>query len=78
MMWIEKSVARVTDRHREACRVMGKVMGRTRTGTTEAYAQSLSVDCDLDLRPSDMVLVRDNRLVRMIICAKLFFNSHHA
>ena len=55
-----------------------KVMGRTRTGTTEAYAQSLSVDCDLDLRPSDMGLVRDNRLVMMIICAKLFFDSHHA
>ena len=36
-----------------------KVMGRTRTGFTEVYAQSLSTDCDLDLSPSDMVLVRD-------------------
>ena len=36
-----------------------KVIGRTRTGSTEVYAQSLSVDCDLDLCPSDMVLVRD-------------------
>ena len=26
-----------------------KVMGRTRTGFTELYAQSLSADCDLDL-----------------------------
>ena len=26
-----------------------KVMGWTRTGSTEVYAQSLSVDCDLDL-----------------------------
>ena len=26
-----------------------KVMGLTRTGFTEVYAQSLSVDCDLDL-----------------------------
>ena len=26
-----------------------KVVDRTRTGSTEVYAQSLSVDCDLDL-----------------------------
>ena len=39
--------------------MQNKVMGRTRTGTAEVYAQSLSVDCDLDLLPSDMVLVRD-------------------
>ena len=26
-----------------------KVMGQTQTGLTEAYAQSLSGDCDLDL-----------------------------
>ena len=26
-----------------------KGMGRTRTGFTEVYAQSLSADCDLDL-----------------------------
>ena len=26
-----------------------KVMGRTRTGFTEVYAQSLSADCDLDI-----------------------------
>ena len=34
-----------------------KVMGRTQTGFTEVFAQSLSADCDLDLFPSDMVLV---------------------
>ena len=36
-----------------------KIMGRTRTGFTEAYAQRLRVDCDLDLSRSDMVLARD-------------------
>ena len=36
-----------------------KVMGRTQTGSTEVYAQSLGLDWDLDLWPSDMVLVRD-------------------
>ena len=34
-------------------------IGQTQTGFTEVYAQSLSVDCDLDLSPSDMVLVHD-------------------
>ena len=29
--------------------MQNKVMGRTRTGFTEVYAQSLSADCDLDL-----------------------------
>ena len=36
-----------------------KVMGRTRTDFTEVCAQSLCAECDLDLCPSDMVLVRD-------------------
>ena len=36
-----------------------KVLGRTRTDFTEVYAQSLSADCDLNLQPSDMVLVLD-------------------
>ena len=35
------------------------VMGQTRTGFTDIYAQSLSADFDLDLWPSDMVLVRN-------------------
>ena len=36
-----------------------EVMGRTQTGFTEVYTQSLSADFDLDLLPSDMVLVCD-------------------
>ena len=36
-----------------------KVMGQTRTGFSETYAQSLRVNCDLDLCPSNMILVRD-------------------
>ena len=51
-----------------------KVMCRTQTCSTEVYAQSLSVECDLDLWPSDMVLFATHRLVKMIICAKLFWN----
>ena len=34
-------------------------MDRTETGFTEAYAQSLSADYDLDLRPSHVAFVRD-------------------
>ena len=34
-------------------------IGRTWTGSTEAYAPSLRADCDLDLWPSDMVLDYD-------------------
>ena len=49
-----------------------KVMGRTRTGFTEVYAQSLSADCDLDL--ATWFLFTTHRLVMMIICAKLFSN----
>ena len=51
-----------------------KVMGRKRTGFTEVYAQSLSVDCDLDLDPPTWLLFATHRLVMMIICAKLFSN----
>ena len=35
----------------------GKVMCQTQTGFTEAYAQSLRADCDLDLQSSNMVSV---------------------
>ena len=35
------------------------VMGRRGTGFTQADAQSLNVDCNLDLWPSGMVLVRN-------------------
>ena len=34
-----------------------KVIGWTQTGFTGVYAQSLSADCDLDLSPSNMILV---------------------
>ena len=51
-----------------------KVMGGTQTGFTEVYAQSLSVDYDLDLQPSNMILVWDISSFRMIICVKLFSN----
>ena len=36
-----------------------EVMVQTQTGFTDIYAQSLRADCDLDLWPSDMVLVRN-------------------
>ena len=36
-----------------------QVMGRPQTGFTEVYAKSFSADCDLDLQPSDMVLICD-------------------
>ena len=49
-----------------------KVMGRTRTGFNEVYAQSLSADCDLDL--ATQFLFATHCLVMMIICAKLFSN----
>ena len=49
-----------------------KVMGRTRTGFAEVYAQSLSEDCDLDL--ATWFLIATHRLVMIIICAKLFLN----
>ena len=50
-----------------------QVMGWSQTGFTEVYAQSLSADCDLDLRPSDMVLVcntssyQDDHLCQIIL-----------
>ena len=51
-----------------------KVMGWTRTGFTEVYAQSLSADCNFDLYPSDMVHIQTHCLVMIIICAKLFLD----
>ena len=51
-----------------------KIMDRTRTGFTEVYAQSLSVNCNLDLLPSDMVLVCDTLSCHDNYCAKLFLN----
>ena len=54
-----------------------KDMGRTRTGSTEVYAQSLSVDCDLDLRPSDMILVGDTSSCYDDYLYQIIFKSHH-
>ena len=53
-----------------------KVMGRTRTSFTEVYAQSLSVDCDLDLLPSDMVFVRDTSSCHDDYLCQIIFKSH--
>ena len=47
-----------------------KVMGLTRTGFAEVYAQSLSADCNLDL--ATWFLCATYHLV-MIICAKLLY-----
>ena len=55
-----------------------KVMGRTRTGFTEVYAQSLSVDCVLDLCPSDMVLVRDILSCHDDHLCHIIFKTHYA
>ena len=51
-----------------------KVMGRTRTGLSEVYAQSLSADCDLDRSPSDMILVRDTLSCHHL--CQIIFESH--
>ena len=54
--------------------MLNKVMGRTQTGFTEVYAQSLSVDVTLTSDLATWSLFTTYRLVMMIICAKLFSN----
>ena len=54
--------------------MLNKVMGRTQTGFTEVYAQSLSVDVTLTSELGTWSLFTTYRLVMMIICAKLFSN----
>ena len=44
-----------------------KDMGPTRTGFTEAYAQSLKANCALDLWPSNIVLVGDTSSNELLI-----------
>ena len=50
-----------------------KVIGRTQTGFVKACAQRRKAGCDLDLKPSDMVLVcdtlsyHDNHLCQIIL-----------
>ena len=55
-----------------------EVLGRTQTGTTEVYAQSLSADCDLDLWPSDMVLNRNTLSCHGDHLCQIIFKSHYA
>ena len=55
-----------------------KVMGLTQTGFPEVYAQSLSADCDLDLLPSDMVLVRHTSSCHDDHLCQMIFKSYHA
>ena len=55
-----------------------KIMGRTQTGFTEVYAQSLSADCELDLWPSDMVLVHDTLFCHDDHLCQIIFKSHYA
>ena len=58
-----------------------KVMGRTGTGFTDVYAQSVSVsvsaDCDLDLRPSDIVLICETSSCHDDHLCQIIFKSHH-
>ena len=55
-----------------------KVMGRTQTGFTEVYAQSLSADCDLDLSPSDIVLVRHTSSCHDDHLCQIIFKYNHS
>ena len=55
-----------------------KVMGLIRTDFTEVYAQSLSADCDLDLWPSDMGLVRDTLSYHGDHVCRIIFKSYYA
>ena len=51
-----------------------KVMGRTRTCFTEAYAQSSSADCDLDIYLTTSFLHATHRVAMLVIGAKQFLN----
>ena len=54
-----------------------QVISRTQTGFTEVYARSLSADSDLDLSPSNMVLVRDISSCHDDHLCQITFKSHH-
>ena len=54
-----------------------KVMGRTQNSFTGAYAQRLSANCDLNLKPSDMVLARYTSYHDYYVC-QIIFKSHDA
>ena len=55
-----------------------KVMGRKQADFTDVYAQSLSADSDLDLRPSDMDLVCDISSCHDDHLCQIIFKSHNA
>ena len=55
-----------------------KVMGLTQTGFSEANAQSLSADCDLDLWPSNKVLTRDTLSSPDEHLCQIIFKSYYA
>ena len=56
-----------------------KVIDRTRTCFTEAYAQNLSANCDLGLWPSDMLFFYRDTLSRHGgHLYQIIFISHHA
>ena len=55
-----------------------KVMDRTETGVIEVYAQGLSADCNLDLWPSDMVLVHDTSSCHDDHLCQIIFRAHYA
>ena len=52
--------------------------GETRTGFTEIYAQSLSVDCDKGVWPNSMVLVHDTLFCHGDHLYQIIFKTHHA
>ena len=55
-----------------------KIMQWTWTSFTEACAQSLSADFDLDLWPTNMVLVHDISSCHDDHLCQIIFKSHHA
>ena len=64
-------------RHEQFHRSLCKNMVPTWTSFTEAYAQSLSEDCDLYLWPSNMFLVCDTLFCNDDHLRQIIFKSHH-
>ena len=58
--------------------MQNKIMGPPRTGFTEVYAQKLSVNCDLDLYVSDIILVCDILSCHDEHLCQITFKSYHA
>ena len=54
-----------------------KVMGWTRTGFMAAYAQNLSVQCDLDLQAGDMILAGDTLSCHDNYLCQIILKSQH-